>query len=136
MLVIFGMSTDIGSAAHTSRILLPLLHWVYPQISLAAVELVQTIIRKTAHVTEYAILASLLLRALRSVADWSWTRQAALALAIAVCYAAGDEFHQTFVASRTASPHDVLFDACGAVIGVVLYGWFAFRLQTRRVARA
>ena len=122
MLVIFAASTDLGSAEHTSRFLIPFLHWLNPHISSAAITKIQLLIRKAAHLTEYAVLAMLLLRAL--CAEWrtTFTRQAALALIIAGLYATTDEFHQTFTASRTASARDVMIDCLGATVGLALYG--------------
>src|SRR5213082_3317733 len=70
MAVIFLGSTDMLSAAHTSRFLVPFLRWLDPQISLAALNAIQFGIRKLAHLTEYAILAALLWRALRGGTRW------------------------------------------------------------------
>jgi VanZ family protein len=69
------------------------------------------VLRKCAHMTEYAILAALAWRALRS---YGW------AFVFAVAYACTDEFHQSFVRGRHASPVDVLIDAAGALIGLAL----------------
>lgn len=115
---IFMMSTDLGSGEHTSRIIGPLLHWVAPDISPEAVNLVHHLVRKGAHLTEYAILALLVLRAasisLRARETGHYCRAAGVALLIAAAYAATDEFHQSFVASRGASVYDVMIDASGA----------------------
>ena len=67
------------------------------------------VLRKIAHMTEYAILACLLVRA---------TGSAAWAFGLAVAYSASDEFHQTFVRGRHGSPIDVGIDAVGALIGL------------------
>src|SRR5476651_839744 len=56
---IFVMSTELGSFAHTSRIIEPLLRWLYPGISAKTVDLVHLLIRKGGHLTEYAVLALL-----------------------------------------------------------------------------
>ena len=49
---------------------------------------------------------------------------------VCVLVAAGDEFHQSFVESRGASPWDVMIDSAGAIFGLLIYsGW------TRRKAR-
>src|SRR6476469_7571457 len=87
MIVIFAASTDLGSAEHTSRFLIPFLHWLDPQISLATVIRIQLWIRKVAHLTEYAVLAMLLLRAVSSGWRKAFARQAALVLVIAGLYA-------------------------------------------------
>lgn len=70
-----------------------------------------TILRKGAHLTEYAILAALLRRALGSEVA---------ALAAAVAYAGTDELHQTFVRGRHGSPVDVAIDGIGAAAGLIV----------------
>jgi hypothetical protein len=60
MSLIFGFSTQAGSTRHTSRIIGPLLRWINPSITAATIDQVQYVIRKGAHMTEYAILAALL----------------------------------------------------------------------------
>jgi VanZ family protein len=129
MLVIFSASTDLGSAAQTSRFLIPFLHWLNPQISSETIAAVQFAMRKAAHVTEYAILAMLVLRAVRHQFRATFVRQAAVVLLLVGLYAATDEFHQSFSASRTASPIDVIIDCCGAALGVAAYRLFARRTR-------
>jgi VanZ family protein len=71
-----------------------------------------TILRKLAHLAEYAILGALLCRALR---------RPGLAIFAAILYAVSDEIHQTFVEGRVGAPLDVGIDALGAAIGVLLW---------------
>jgi VanZ family protein len=73
-------------------------------------------LRKVAHVTEYAILCVLLLRAVGRELP---------ALALGVAYAASDELHQHFVRGRHASPVDVAIDSIGLAIGVVAWRRFS-----------
>ena len=122
MAVIFLGSTDMLSAAHTSRFLVPLLRWFDPQISLAELNAIQFGIRKLAHLTEYTILAALLWRALRGGTRWQVKMSILFFVAWIACaiFAASDEFHQSFVPSRTASPTDVMIDALGALIGLTI----------------
>jgi VanZ family protein len=127
MLVIFSASTDLGSAAQTSRFLIPFLHWLNPQVSPDTIAAVQFAMRKSAHVTEYAILAMLFLRAVRNHLRASFVRQAAVVLVVVGLYAVTDEFHQSFSVMRTASPVDVMIDCCGAVLGVAAYRLLAVR---------
>ena len=70
-----------------------------------------TVLRKAAHTTEYAILGALLLRA---------GRQQARAISYGVLYAATDELHQHFVTGRHASPLDVAIDTVGVALGVLV----------------
>src|SRR5205809_5531741 len=67
--VIFVGSTDVLSAEHTSRFLVPFLRWLDPHISLAAINSIQSAIPKLGHLIEYAILAALFWRALRDGAN-------------------------------------------------------------------
>ena len=123
MALIFTASTDLMSTEHTSRFLVPFLRWLKPDISGATIAQIHFLIRKGAHLTEYAILAVLLWRAFRlraaGVRGSLWP-QATLALAVAIIFAATDEYHQAFVASRGAAPIDVLLDSCGAALGLGL----------------
>ena len=113
---IFTMSTDLGSFDHTSRLLGLLLHWLLPHASPDTIGLLQHLLRKAGHFSEYAILALLLLRALESTLrpGTHGYKALGLALLIAAAYAATDEFHQSFVPGRTASVGDVLIDLTGA----------------------
>lgn len=134
MLLVFCASTDLMSAPHTSRFLGPFLRWLVPGLSEDSIRLAQLTIRKTGHLAEYAVLALLLWRALRKpVPDdprpWSW-REARRALLLAVLYAATDELHQAFVPSRDAAVADVLLDALGAALGLVLL-WAIGRSRKR-----
>ncbi len=62
--------------------------------------------------TEYAVLAVLLVRALGREAP---------VLALGVLYAASDELHQSFVRGRHASPIDVAIDTVGLLIGLLVW---------------
>jgi VanZ family protein len=70
-----------------------------------------TVLRKFAHLAEYAVLGALLYRALR--------REPA-AIALGSLYAVTDEVHQAFVSGRQGSPLDWLIDTAGVVAGVLL----------------
>ena len=123
MIVICSASTDVMSSQHTSRIIGPILRWIFPGISEEAVSRVQLLVRKCGHLTEYAILASLLWRAWRKPVrndprPWRWS-EAGAALAIATLYSASDEIHQMFVPSRQAQFTDVLIDTAGAILGLL-----------------
>src|SRR5690242_14468062 len=122
MTLIFIGSTDVLSAEHTSRFLVPFLHWLDPQISSAAINSIQIVIRKLGHLTEYAILATLIWRALRSAENWKRSTLILFAVSLIGCavFAASDEFHQSFVPSRTSSVNDVMIDIFGAGIALAI----------------
>lgn len=116
--VIFTFSGDAGSTRHTSRFIGPLLRWLNPNISDGSVERIQFVIRKTAHATEYGVLALLVWRALRQPRrgdrrPWN-RRQAGLAFAVAAVFAMSDEWHQSFVRDRQGQFVDVALDCAGA----------------------
>ena len=70
------------------------------------------VVKKIAHITEYAILYALIYKATK--------QNLILAYIITISYAATDEFHQSFVIGRTATPLDLGFDASGANIATYL----------------
>lgn len=124
MCLIFVGSTDLLSAAHTSRFVEPLVRWLFPDISHASLLLIQMLVRKAGHAFEYAVLALLTWWALapsgKDVSVWNWTRRRAwLAWGLAATYAFSDEFHQTFVRSREGRLRDVLIDATGAALALL-----------------
>jgi VanZ family protein len=79
-----------------------------------------TVLRKGAHVTEYAIFGLLLLRAVGRELP---------AFLLGVSYAITDEVHQHFVSGRHASPIDVAIDSVGILIGIL------FLSRAQRLAR-
>jgi VanZ family protein len=134
MALIFSASSDANSFAHSSRILGPLLHWLFPQMPDDTMYFIVLLARKCAHLTEYAVLALLLWRALRKPVKndprpWLW-REARLALLMVALYAASDEFHQCFVPTRTGLVSDVLVDTAGGAAGLLAL-WAFGRRQKR-----
>jgi len=125
MALIMWLSSDTASAAHTASWLLPILHALAPWATPAQLEAMHALIRKGAHLTEYAILAALWLRALIRGRAVRPSAAAAIAFAISLAWAILDEVHQSFVPSRTASPTDVAIDGMGALLAVVVgrLGW-------------
>jgi VanZ family protein len=124
MILIFGFSSDSASVAHSSRILEPVLRFLFPWMSEEARFKIVFFARKCAHLTEYAVLALLVWRACRKPVrrdprPWSW-RLAGVVLLVAGFYASTDEFHQTFVPGREGCVRDVIIDTCGAAAGLFL----------------
>jgi VanZ family protein len=118
MLLIFIGSTSVLSAEHTSRFLVPFLRWLDPTIAPETIAKVHFLLRKFGHLTEYAILATLLWRAWRLTSTGSIPVLASFG--VAALFAVSDEIHQFFIPSRTASPRDVLIDAVGAALAIAL----------------
>ncbi|MGB7746843.1 MAG: VanZ family protein [Verrucomicrobiia bacterium] len=123
MALIFSASADSHSYEHSSRLIAPLLRWLFPQIPDTRVYAVIYFARKCAHLTEYAVLALLLWRAVRKPVKhdprpWIWS-ETRVALLLVALYAASDEFHQSFVPNRDAAVLDVLIDTVGGAAGLL-----------------
>jgi len=95
--------------------------WLSNQPSLSSGLKQDFLLRKLAHVSEYAILMWLVVRALG--ADLKRARYLLPALVIAIGYAGIDEWHQTWVEGRIGSVRDVLIDSIGILIVLVLIWW-------------
>ncbi|MGH9422286.1 MAG: VanZ family protein [Thermoanaerobaculia bacterium] len=119
--VILLASTDAFSGTNTGSVLERILVWITGHaVTPATLDRLNFLIRKSAHLTEYGILGALSFRALRGEQSL-WSLQWAIgAVLLAACVAAVDEFHQTFVPSRTGTFHDVLLDAAGAAVAQIL----------------
>lgn len=133
MAVIFSFSSDSHSYQHSAGIFEPFLHWLFPQMPQAEVETIHHLIRKCCHLTEYAILALLLWRAMtrsKNLPPWSWPRIQGTMLLVCL-YAATDEFHQSFVPTRTSLVSDVFIDTAGGAIGLLAL-WIFCRCRKPR----
>ena len=82
---------------------------------------INAMVRKSAHIGEYAILALLSWRARRT-----WVTPLLICLAVATA----DETLQAMTATRTGSPADVLLDMCGAVLAMTCVPGARRRLVT------
>jgi VanZ family protein len=121
---IFYFSTDAMSAPRTSRFLGPLLQWLLPGASPETIYVAHVAVRKGGHVAEYALLALLAFRAVRAESAARFRASWALsAFAIAVGFAFVDEYHQTFVSTRTGNLGDVAIDAAGAALALLALAW-------------
>jgi hypothetical protein len=114
--LLVGVASDASGAL---SVWLPVVAWAAVIFTLSSIPNLSTglgfwdtLLRKGAHLTEYAVLGALLRRALGRKTP---------ALAIGIAYAATDELHQHFIRGRHASPLDVLIDAVGVAAGLYCY---------------
>ena len=86
------------------------------------------IVRKCAHMTEYAILAFLLYKTFIH-------KQNPLikSFIFTALYACSDEFHQLFVSGRSGQFSDVLLDTFGASVGIGIY-YLLFRKKLKEIS--
>ena len=115
-LMISGFSTSVFSGEHTSRIIIPLLHWLLPFASQNTLELLHSGIRKAAHITEFGMFGVAVFYGIRGECRGWRLEWAVIALLIAASYAGLDEWHQSFVPMREARIGDVLIDSTGALL--------------------
>jgi VanZ family protein len=127
-------STDAFSAGHTSAIIIPALHWLLPFASVETLDRVHFLIRKCAHFSEYFVFSLFLMRGMRGKNDGWKFRWAIWAFFLAAGYSALDEYHQSFVPSRTASPWDSMIDTTGAAAAQFIL-WLWIRLHARHMIR-
>lgn len=118
--IIWTLSSEGFSARSTSRFLTPFLQWIYPEISAHALHTVHVMVRKSAHFTEYSVLALLSFRALRISLDLSVLRLGLITLALVLTVSGIDEARQLLVPSRTGSVMDVALDFTGGAVAVLL----------------
>jgi VanZ family protein len=129
MMFIYLASTAEFSSIKTSRFIGPLLLWLFPNLSESQLAAIHFLMRKAGHFTEYAILAFLARRAFVTSANaFIQRRWFGLGLLLVACYALLDEFHQSFVPSRTASIYDCAIDVAGGLTVLLI-----FRLYDKRI---
>src|SRR2546425_7803875 len=130
MAVTVWLSTDTASAEHTSQLLMPAIRWLLPWATPGQLATVHRLLRKGAHLFEYAILAALWYRAFMRERNLSARAASWAAFAISLAWAALDEWHQSFLPSRTSSALDVALDSAGAALALVV-DWRARRRGLR-----
>jgi VanZ family protein len=132
MSAIFWFSTDVFSADNTGSLLWKVVSFIYPGVTRELFDSIHFYVRKTGHLTEYAVLALLLFRAFRSGAQARWRPWWALSSVLfAFLYASLDEYHQTFTRHRTGSIYDSLIDTSGAATALILLWIFRRKSENR-----
>lgn len=122
MVLISIASSSEFSALNTSQVIRPLILWVFPNLSEERVAAIHFLTRKLAHFSEYAVLGMLSARAFAGSAnDFVQRRWFQVALLLIVAYALLDEFHQSFVPSRTASIYDSAIDVAGGLTALLVF---------------
>ena len=135
LIVIAIESSALLSASNTSRILYPLLHYLFG-LDWPRFHYWHFYIRKAGHVVGYAILSLLLFRAWRAtlpaMSDAKWTlRWANIAILGTALVASLDEWHQSFISSRTGAVRDVVLDTCAGIAAqVIIFLWWTWRRKS------
>lgn len=135
-LIIATESSDMFSASHTGRYLYPFLTWLFGPLDPVRYEFWHGFARKSGHVFGYGILCYLYFRAWRATLPQDWPRWSVkwgvLAWLFTAIVASLDEWHQSYIPSRTGTWHDVLLDSTAALIALILIRfWIARRTGDR-----
>ncbi|HEX7333803.1 MAG TPA: VanZ family protein [Pyrinomonadaceae bacterium] len=113
-------SSGSFSASNTSRIIGPLVLWLFPNTSMETLATIHFITRKVAHFTEYAILGFLAARAFRTSPRPAISqRWFLISAALIVGFALLDEYHQSFVPNRTGTIYDSFIDMAGGLTALI-----------------
>jgi VanZ family protein len=134
--VITVESTNLGSSDHTSRILYPVFHFLF-DMNPARFAIWHAVLRKTGHFVGYFTLSVLLFRSWRASfprLSTRWCLQwATLAFLGTVLVATLDEWHQTFLPSRTGTVRDVILDStAGFVAQIALFAIMQMQSVSRK----
>jgi VanZ family protein len=133
LFTIFYFSTDSFSAGQTSRFIVPLLLFLFPDWSPHQVEIGHAVVRKLAHVTAYFILALLCYATLR-YQKRDFLDAKVLTGVLVLLTALSDEYHQSLTLTRGASIVDVGYDCLGALWALWLISVYeAWRLRSHPV---
>lgn len=131
-----SMKQSDGIVDYLIRIFVPEYDSLSVQDQIDISDTMTTIVRKGAHMAEYAILSAILYaliskwnlperRILRAVCAWGG----------AVLFAVSDELHQLFVPGRSGEFTDILIDGSGALIGVLLATGIAYLSDRRKICK-
>ncbi len=120
--VIAVESTNLGSAEHTGRILYPILHFLF-EMDRARFAVWHALLRKTGHIVGYFTLSVLLFRSWRATFPRLTTRWclqwATVALLSTSLVAMLDEWHQSFLPSRTGTFRDAILDSTAGLVAQI-----------------
>jgi VanZ family protein len=128
-------STGLFKSDNTSHVIIPILRFFLSHASAETLDFLHHIIRKSAHLTEYFIFSMLILRGIRAGQKGLHLRWILVTVLIVACYAALDEYHQSFVPGRTAAVGDVLIDTTGGIAAQIVASLFVLLGKAREKRR-
>jgi len=130
-MAVIALESFTGSSENTARVLRPVLEFIFGPLRAHTFELVHGALRKGGHCFGYATLSFTQYRAVWTTLQarrdpeqlswramfsaWNW-RGALVALLVTLAFAGLDEWHQSYLASRTGSVRDVVLDEFGGCL--------------------
>jgi VanZ family protein len=149
--------SPFAASDHTSRFVIPILHWLMPHLNFAQLTEIHEVLRKVGHFFGYGLLSFFFFRALRGThhiyhgtenllsrayirsttylafANYWRIHWAILAVIGTNIVATLDELHQMTLKNRGGSWRDVLLDTIGGTIfQVAIFVFISMKSRTRR----
>lgn len=114
-------SSGSFSSSNTSSIIEPIFRWLFPNASEHSIFFLHFLVRKAAHFLEYSLLGLLAAHAFASSSRPSIrNRWFIISAILVIVYSLVDEYHQSFVPTRTASVFDSLLDMAGGITALLV----------------
>src|SRR5271157_4125928 len=119
--LVFYLSTERFGSDFSESVVAHALTLLHISVSPRTFHILDVLLRKTAHITEYGVLASLVYGSFAEQQPFQWRlRQAIWCIGIVGLYSLTDELHQRYVPGRHASLVDCGIDVAGAAIAVIM----------------
>jgi VanZ family protein len=119
--LVFYLSTERFGSGFSQGLLAQAITLLHISVSPRTFHILDTLLRKIAHLTEYGILAFFVYGSFAEQQLFRWRlRQAIWCIGIVGLYSLTDEFHQRYVPGRHASLVDCGIDVAGAAIAIVI----------------
>ena len=119
--LVFYLSTERFGSDFSESLIAHALTVLRISVSPRTFHILDVLLRKAAHITEYGVLASLVYGSFAEEQPFRWRfRQAIWCIGIVGLYSLSDEFHQRFVPGRNASLVDCGIDIAGAAIALII----------------
>ncbi|MEK6288960.1 MAG: VanZ family protein [Acidobacteriota bacterium] len=129
----YYFSTDTFSDDNSLGVVEKMFLSFFPHASEYMMEVLNYVVRKSAHLTEYAILGALLFRAFRAGRPMRWRLKWAVYSFLSVAsWALLDELHQTFTRTRSGSIWDFLLDSTGGLFSLAVIALYSIKHPTPR----
>ncbi|MFY9906447.1 MAG: VanZ family protein [Terriglobales bacterium] len=132
-------STDFFSSENTGSMLYMLWTHLFGSVNLHSFLIFHHYLRKTGHVVGYGMLSLLLLRGWRATfgrVPGLLLRATLLSWLGTLSVAALDEWHQSFIPSRTGTVRDVGLDSIAGVAFLVVAYWWLRRTESSSAQRS
>jgi VanZ family protein len=119
--LIFHLSTQTFTPHFSQALLVRILDFLHLRVSPYTFRILHALLRKLAHLAEYAIFALLLYGVPGEQSQLLWRpRRAVICILVAAAYSLTDEYHQLFVHGRHASLFDCALDTIGASLAMLV----------------